>query len=53
LWTGRETVWFEDGVGPEGGRYRNNRARGQLVKTYNVLIENNTYDGTSGPAMQV
>lgn len=32
--------------------YRNNRARGQLVKTHNVHIEACTYDGTSGPGVQ-
>lgn len=33
--------------------YRNNRARGMLVKTHNVLITNNTFDGCTGPAVQV
>ncbi len=33
--------------------YKNNRARGQLVKTHNVHIANSRYIGTTGPAIQV
>eukprot|EP00048_Salpingoeca_helianthica_P004842 m.81528 g.81528 ORF g.81528 m.81528 type:complete len:633 (-) comp13370_c1_seq1:99-1997(-) len=33
--------------------YRNNRARGQLIKTNNVYVTGSTYDGCTGPAIQV
>ena len=32
--------------------YRNNRARGQLVKTHNAWMDGNVYEGMSGPAVQ-
>ena len=33
--------------------FRNNRARGALLKASNVAVENCRFEGTSGPAMQV
>lgn len=33
--------------------YKDNRARGQLCKTHNVVLERNVYDHTTGPAVLV
>ena len=33
--------------------FRNNRARGALLKASNVMVENCRFEGTSGPAIQV
>jgi hypothetical protein len=33
--------------------YRDNRARGQLIKTNDVYVAQSTYDGCTGPAIQV
>lgn len=33
--------------------YRNNRARCQLIKTYNVNVYDSIYDGCTGPGIQV